>query len=181
MDEHTKKALEEAYACAPQDIIPLHSLEITHRTFTDPIRIIRWPVVGAEPEKFKCLLEDDALYNPGQIVEFIGAPFEILLPEKDTENPGQFKLSVEGAGSLFYEYMHNAALGGGKITAVYREYIKGDEQLDGPSSVWPQMTLSSPRMEGMTFLINGAVMNWMFSAFGGVMLPGDYPGLVIGR
>jgi hypothetical protein len=181
MDDLLKKAIEEAYASAPQDVISLHSLEINHKTFTEPIRIIRWPVVGQEPERFKCLIEDDTLYNPGQVAEFIGAPYEILLPEKDTENPGQFKLSVEGVGGLFDEYMYNAALGGGKITAVYREYIKGDEQLDGPASVWPQMVLSSPRLEGMTFVMNGTVLDWMFRAFGRLMLPGDYPGIVIGR
>jgi hypothetical protein len=77
--------------------------------------------------------------------------------------------------------MHNAALGGGKITAVYREYIKGDEQLDGPASVWPAMVLSSPRLEGMTFVMSGTIMDWMFRAFGRLMLPGDYPGIVVGR
>jgi hypothetical protein len=181
MDGLLKQAIEEAYASAPQDVVALHSLEINHKTFTDPIRLIRWQVVGQEPEKFSCRLEDDALYNPGQVVEFIGAPFEILLPEKDTDNPGQFRVRAEGVGDLFDEYLYNAALGGGKITAVYREYIKGDEQLDGPASIWPQMILSSPKLEGMTFEIRGTVMDWMTRAFGPLMLPGDYPGIVVGR
>jgi hypothetical protein len=121
MDTTLKKAIEEAYASAPQDVIALHSLEINHKTFTDPIRIIRWPVVGPASERFKCLIEPDALYSPNQVVEFIGAPYETLLPEKDTENPGQFKLSVEGVGDLFDEYMHNAALEG----------RAGDDQVHG--------------------------------------------------
>jgi hypothetical protein len=179
-NELLKLAIEEAYASAPQDTIPLHSLEINHKTFTEPIRIVRWPAVGEELEKFNCLIEDDAEYNPGQVVEFLGVPFELVLPEKDTENPGQFRVSVDNVGDLLDEYMENAALGGGKITAVYREYIKGQE-LDGPASVWPHMTLSSPHLEGMTFVMNGAVLDWMFRAFGRLMLPGDYPGIVIGR
>jgi hypothetical protein len=178
--ELLKLAIEEAYASAPQDVISLHSLEINHKTFTDPIRIVRWPAVGPELEKFQCLIEPEAEYSPGQVMEFLGAPFDFHLPEKDTANPGQFKVSVDGVGNLLDEYMTNAALEGGKITAIYREYIKGQE-LDGPASVWPAITLTSPRLEGMTFVMSGAILDWMFRPFGRLMLPGDYPGIAIGR
>ena len=75
MDPLLEKALAEADASAPQDRISLHALEVNHYTFTDPVRVIRWPVTGPEPDRFHCLLEGDAPYNPNQIVEYIGAPF----------------------------------------------------------------------------------------------------------
>lgn len=44
MDPLLEKAIAEAYASAPQDVIPLHALEVNHFTFTEPVRVIRWPV-----------------------------------------------------------------------------------------------------------------------------------------
>jgi hypothetical protein len=180
MDPLLERAIAEAYASAPQDTIPLHSLEVNHPSFTDPVRVIRWPGDTPEPTRFSCLLEDDAPYNPGQVVEFIGGPFEIVLPEKSTESPGQFSIRVDNIGDLLDEYLENAALYGGTITAIYREYIKGQEG-DGPVSVWPGITLHSPRMDGQTLVMDGAVLDWIFKAFGKLYLPGDYPGLVAGR
>jgi hypothetical protein len=181
MDPLLEKAIAEAYASAPQGEIPLHSLEVNHFTFTEgPARVMRWPVTGPEPDRFLCLLEDDAPFNPGQTVEFIGAPFEILLPEKSTESPGQFKLRVDNIGDLLDEYLENAALSGGKITAIYREFLKGQE-LDGPASVWPGIILTSPRMEGQTLTMDGAILDWVFRAYGQLYVPSDYPGLIAGR
>jgi hypothetical protein len=180
MNELLEKAIAEAYASAPQDVIALHSLEVNHPTFTKPVRVIRWPVAGPEPERFSCLLEEDAPYNPGQIVEFIGAPFEIVLPEKSLESPGQFSIRVDNIGDLLDEYLENAALQGGTITAIYREFLK-DQELDGPASVWPGISLRSPRMEGQTLVMDGAVLDWLFRAWSTLYKPGDYPGLVAGR
>jgi hypothetical protein len=182
MTNAEKKRLitEEAYASAPQNEIVLHSMEVNHKTFTEPFRVIRWPIAGEEPVRFQCLLEEDADYNPNEIVEFIGAPFELMLPEKDTENPGQFTVRIDNIGDLLDEYLENAALSGGKISAVYREYIKGQEK-DGPASVWPGITLTSPRMENQTLFMDGAILSWMSKKWGGVYTPGKYPGIMLGR
>ncbi len=180
MNELLQAAIAEAYASAPQDEIALHALEVNHYTFSAPIRVIRWPVTDEEPEKFECLLEDDAPYNPAKIVEYLGAPFEIILPEKDTNSPGQFQIRVDNVGDMLDEYMENAALGGQKITAIYREFIKGRES-EGPCASWPNIVLSNPHMEGLTLVMDGAVLDWMFRAFGKLMLPGSYPALASGR
>lgn len=180
MGASLKEALADAYAHAPKDVIPLHSLEINHFTFEEPGRVARWPVAGTEPERFRCMLEDDAPFNPGQIVEFIGAPFEIVLPENSTESPGQFRLRVDNIGDILDEHLENAALSGGKITAIYRQFLKGQE-LDGPASVWRDITLHSPRMEGQTLVMDGAVLDWLFKPFGLLYRPSDYPGLIAGR
>jgi hypothetical protein len=180
MKDILQQAIKEAYASAPQDVIALHSLEVNHFTFTEPVRVIRWSSGSPEPERFLCKLEDDATYNPGEEVEFIGAPFELLLPEKDTESPGQFTVRVDNIGDILDEYLENAAMSGGKITAVYREFIKGEEK-EGPALVWPGITLSSPRMEGQTLVMSGAVLDWLMRKFGWLYLPHEYPGIVPGR
>ncbi len=180
MNELLQQAIAEAYASAPQDEIILHALEINHRSFTQPVRVIRWPVSGPEPERFRCLLEDDAPYNPGQVVEFIGLPFEPIIPARDTENPGQFAIRIDNVGDALDEYLENAALHGGKISAVYREYIKGQEA-EGPAQVWRSITLHSPRQEGQSIIMDGATLDWMFLKFGRLYKVKDYPGLALGR
>jgi hypothetical protein len=173
-------SIAEAYASAPQNAIVLHALEVNHPTFTEPVRVIRWPVAGPEPEMFLCLQEGDAPYHPNQTVPYIGAPFEVVPPEKSMESTGTFTLRVDNIGDLLDEYLENAALEGGAITAIYREFLKGQE-MDGPASVWPGIALQSPRMEGQTLVMDGAVLDWVFRKYGNLYLPGDYPGIIAGR
>lgn len=175
------EAIREAYASAPVDVIVLHTLEINHPAFTAPARVCRWPVTDNEPTRFRCLIEPEALYNPGQVVDFIGLPFDITLPEKSTDNPGSFTLRLDNVGDTLDEELESAALFGSKITAIYREYIKGTETTDGPRSVWSDITITNPHMEGQTIVANGAVLDWLFKPFGSLYLPSDYPALVRGK
>ena len=173
-------ALAEAYASAPSSVIILHSLEINHYTFTEPLRAVRWPVSGPVPDEFFLKLEDDAPYNPGAVVRFLGIPFDIVQPDKDTDSIGQFKVSFDSVEDRIDEYLTNAALGGGKISAIYREYIKGEE-LEGPAAVWQGMTFTNPRMEGQTITMDGVVLDWLTRGWSGLYLAGDYPALVTNR
>ena len=176
-----QQALAEAYASAPQNEIVLDSLEVDHPSFTTPIRVINWPVTGNELEKFYCKLEDAAPANPGEVVEYFGAPVEILPPDKENEGSGRYRLRIDDVGNRLDRYMEDAVLGGGMITAVYREFIKGREG-EGPCAVSPVIVLTSPRSEAsLTFSIEGVMLNWIFRGFGQLMLPGDYPTLVVNR
>lgn len=176
MDE----AIREAYASAPVDVIILHTFEIYHPAFDKPARVVRWPVTDNEPQKFQCLLEADAPHNPGQVVEFIGLPFDIIPPEKSNDSPGTFTIRLDNIGDTLDEDLEAAAEQGQKITGIYREFIKGTEGTDGPRSVWDDITITSPRMEGQTIVADGAVLNWMFKPFGSLYLPTDYPALTRG-
>lgn len=180
MDALLDAAIREAYACAPQDVIVLHTLEISHPAFTEPVRVARWNVTDNEPARFKMRLEDDAVYDPGRIVEFIGLPFEITLPQKNTDSPGEFVLRLDNVGDALDEHLEAAALSGGTITAVYREYIKGEES-SGPRSIWGGISIKSPRMEGQTITAQGSVLDWMFWPFGSLITPEKYPAAVRGR
>ena len=178
--ERVRLAIEEAYASAPQDIIILETLEVNHESFDEPIRIVRWPVTADNLTKFTLRLEETAPVNAGELVEFIGAPFELVRPEKDSNNPGTFTIRIDGIDDHLDEYMKNAAIDGGIITATFREYVQGRET-EGPGTVWYGIELISPRLEGLTFVIEGAILHWMFRPFGELYRAINYPALVAGR
>lgn len=176
MDSIWENAIAEAYASAPQDTIVLHALEINHPSFTQPVRVVNYPVSSPEPEVFHCKLENDAPINAGEVVDFIGMPFELALPEKTTSSPGSFTVKVENVGDRLDDQLWEAALHGGAITAVYREFIKGAES-EGPAAAWPHITIKNPSLHGQTLVFEGAVMTWMPKAFGGLYYPSDYPAI----
>lgn len=174
------EALAEAYAAAPPEVIVLNAVEIWHRAFTQPARIVRWPVTDNEPQKFNLLHEPDAPYNPGAVVEYIGLPFEATLPESSKETPGQFIFRMDHIGSLLDADLEAAALEGGTIRAVFRQYIK-EQELQGPNAVWDGISIGSPMESAGTIEATGTVMNWLLKPYGRIYAPEDYPALVKGR
>ena len=174
-----QEAMDEAYASASTDWIPLDAMEINHQAFTRPLRVVRWPVTGPEPTIFTCRHEDDAELDPGAEVEYVGFPFEMTLPESSQGTEGLFKFKVAAFDGLDAE-LRAAALGHGVISATYRRWIKGRE-LEGPANSWPGITISNPRREGGDVVADGTVLGWMRKPFGWLYLPIDYPALVAGR
>jgi hypothetical protein len=174
-----QEAAEEAYASATNVDIPLHAMEVNHPNFTQPLRVIRWPVTGPEPDKFICKHESTATINPNQNVEYFGFPFELMLPESSQDSEGSFRFKV-AIYNDFDEWLLKAVQNPGVITATYRQYIKGRE-LEGPAVIWPDIQLSSPRRENADIIADGAILSWMKKPFGSLYLPIDYPSLVTGR
>ena len=178
MNALLEEAIKEAYASAPVDVVVLDSIEIWHRTFTSPVRVVRWPVEGPEPTEFQLLLESNAPRNAGETVTFIGCPFEITLPEKSQETPGEFQLAIAGAADIIEPYLESAAINGGVIEAIYRSYVKGREN-EGPRDVWPGIHLHSPYVDQQGVVqMKGSVLNWLNKKFGTLITPGKYPALV---
>lgn len=181
MSEYTgilEEAVREAYASAPVDTEILHTLEINHKTFETPIRVVRWPMEGPDMTEFSCKLDDDAPNGAGQTVTFYGVPFDIKLPEKSQDSPGEFEVSVGGA-DVIEPYLENAALGGGEITAIYRSYVKGEED-QGPTEVWTDIYLHSPSIDGSTGVLTmkGSILDWLNRKFGRLISAGAYPAIV---
>lgn len=172
------EALAECYASAMQDTILLITLEINHKSFAEPARVARWSAAVSTPEKFACKLEETAPYNPNQVVEFIGAPFEIKFPDKTDNNAGEFQFKIQGVGFDLDTHLENAALSGGEITAIARIYIK-EEELSGPAEVWPGIHLSTPNIDAATgdITVTGSLFDWINRTFGYNYTPGKYPAL----
>lgn len=173
------EAITEAWASAPDSVITLDCLEIDHHEFTEPLRVVRWPVTGPELERFFLKHEDNAPLDPGQIVEYAGFPWEITMPESSTNARGAFNIRV-ALYNDFDKYLEAAAMGGGIIRATYRQYIKGREA-EGPAVVWPGIEILSPRREGGSIIADGGILRFMSKPYGNIYLPHEYPALVMGR
>lgn len=173
-----QEAIAEAYAHAPKDLIILDAVEIDHPSFVHPLRVVRWPVTGPEPESFWLRHESTASLNPGEIVEYLGLPFEIVPPESSPNSEGRFEFQV-GVTDEIDQYLREAVLQQNKIVATFREYIKGRE-LDGPGMIFSDLEIESPRREGGHLTFAGVLFGWMSRPYGDIYRPGDYPGLVTG-
>lgn len=172
------QAVLESYASAVQDIIILYTLEFHHKAFSEPARVCRWSAACKEPERFYCKLEADAPFNPGEVVEFIGCPFELQFPDKTQENAGEFQFRIAGVGYELDADLEAAALSGGKISAILRIYVKGHE-LDGPEEVWGGINIKSPTIDATTSDVTatGSLFDWINRTFGYNYTPGKYPAL----
>jgi len=173
------RTLMESYASAVQETIMLYALEINHKAFSTPARVIRWTAAGAMPKIFHCKLEDDAPHNAGEVVDFTACPFEVRFPDKSDQNSGQFQFKVSGAAFEIESDLEAAALSGGQITAIVREYVKGRE-LEGPAQVWPGINLEAPSIDAATGDITaiGSLFGWINRTFGRNYTPSRYPALV---
>ena len=174
------KALLESYASAVQETILLYALEIDHKAFSSPARVVRWTAAGPEPKTFQCKLEDEAPKNPGEVVEFTACPFEVQFPDKTDQNTGEFQFKVAGVAFLLEDDLEAAALSGGEISAIVRVYVKGQE-LEGPAQVWPGITLSAPKIDATTgdITATGSLFGWIDRTFGRNYTPGRYPALCV--
>ncbi len=173
-----QKAVLESYASAVQETILLYTFELNHKSFVQPARVCRWSAASPTPERFYCRLEADAPYDPGEVVEFIGLPFEVKFPDMTDENPGEFQFKISGAGFELDADLEEAALSGGKITGILRIYVKGRE-LEGPEEVWHGIDIKSPTIDAATGDIsaNGSFFDWINRTFGYNYTPGKYPAL----
>ena len=174
-----REAIDEAYASVDYSEIPLYAMEINHPAFSEPLRVIRWPLAGPEPAEFVCLHEPEAELDPGRPVKYVGFTFELTLPESSTNAEGSFKFRLSIFND-FDKYLFEAANGHGIIKATFRQYVKGREG-EGPAIAWPGITISSPRREGADIVADGTILGWMKKPFGKLYLPTDYPALIAGR
>lgn len=177
--ERLTMAVRESLASARQDRIVLETLEFHHPAFVSPARVARWSAATPLPREFFCRLEDDAPVDGGQLVKFIGLPFEITLPDKSEDSPGEFSFRVAGVGFEVEADLEAAVLQGSLITATYRCYVKGEED-KGPADVWPGITIESPAIDAATgdMTARGSLFGWTSRTFGYLYTPGKYPALV---
>jgi len=176
--EKIQAAIEEAWASCTAEELPLHTLEFHHQAFSQPARVALWTAASQEITKFSCLLEENAPHDPGAVVEFIGLPFELVMPEKNDSTPGEFQLRVSGIGYELDANLEAACLSGGKITCIYREFLQGAE-LDGPGFVWPGISIKDPSIDSSTgdMSATGSVLDWVNKAYGELYRPSRWPAL----
>lgn len=122
-------ALQEAYASAPASEVILHTLEIRHPSFTQPIRVVR------DHSDFTCFLEADAPADPGAEVTFVAFSFDFVLPEVAKSTSPEIEISLDNISGEIIGYLDAAAQTPDLIEVTYRPYLASDPsgpQMDPP-------------------------------------------------
>lgn len=158
-DPNLTAAIREAYASAPSDVVTLHTIELLHPAFTEPVRVVRnhadqktWQALGGAAvdavldgmeEKARrnvglvARLEASAPENGGQMVAFIALAFDIDLPEVNTSAAPEAVVTVDNVDEEINRQLERAATGTEKIRAIYRPYLSTD--IEGPQADPPMI------------------------------------------
>jgi hypothetical protein len=137
-------AIKEAYASAPADEVILHTLELWHSAFDQPIRVVR------DRTDFNATLENSAPRNAGQSVTFVGYPFDIVPPEVTDKSLPQCVIEIDNVSREILANIEQAMGGTELVTAIYRAYIASDPS--GPQND-PPMTLTLTSVSATLFRI----------------------------
>jgi hypothetical protein len=173
-DPALSQAIKEAYAAAPSNVVLLHTLEIRHPTFTQPIRVVRnfadtetWVGEGgAEVEAvldamaaderdmvgLVARLEADAPQNPGEMAAFIALGFDLDLPPVDTIPVPEITVTMDNVGREITDALDGAATSQDRIEVTYRPYLSDD--IEGPQ-MDPPITLVLNEVEANPLHVTG--------------------------
>lgn len=125
-DTTLSKALKEAYASAPSDIVLLHTLELRHPSFRDEnnnptaIRVVR------DHANHYCGLENDAPIDAGKTVEFIAMGFDMELPPVESIPVPEITLTLDNVSTEIIQYLDQAVETQEMIEMTYRPYLSND-------------------------------------------------------
>ena len=131
-DTSLQDAIKEAYASAPSDEVILFTVEMRHPNFTQPLRVVR------DFHNLTARLEDDAPANPGEMVTFLGYPFDIKPPDMDEYGKPELTITIDNVGREVMNYIEQAVKSRAVIDVTYRLYLASD--LTGPQNN-PPMTM----------------------------------------
>lgn len=116
-DTTLSAALAEAYAVAPAGDVVLHTIELTHASFSTPLRFVR-DVADAQ-----CMHEATAPVNPSTVVTYTGMAFSLRLPDVRTDGMPTMQLEVDNTGREIMEQLELAAASTSPISVRYRAYL----------------------------------------------------------
>lgn len=126
--------LREFYFSNQSDKVALDTLEFRHPAFVDAdnnpiaVRVINEsdPYAG-----FTGTLEADAPMNPGAVVDFTPARFELALPESNSPGLPSCSIAVDNVGSVLMGPIDAAAGIPAPIEVIYRQYLADDPSAPG--------------------------------------------------
>ncbi len=129
-DPTLSEAIKEAYASAPDNVVILHTLELLHPAFTQPIRVVR------DYQDLTATLESGAPQNGGQAVLFIGYAFDLVLPQmtEQTALP-QIIVTIDNVDRAIVQNIEAAMTTTDVIQIIYRPYLSTD--LSAPQMIPP--------------------------------------------
>jgi hypothetical protein len=173
------KAIAEAYASAPADKRILYTIELRHPAFTEPVRVVHWPIEEPEPGAHVLTLETDAPVDAGKAVSFIHCGFALTLPQQSERAPGEFSIKLDNVTQVLTEHLVEARKNRKPIDFTYREYL--EDMPEEPQLVYHGAQIRRVTCSGGTAEGRAQFVNWLQKVYGRQYTPGEYPGLVRGR
>ncbi len=122
-----EEAMLEACASAPSHEIIYYTIEIHHSAFVEPIRLVQGN------DDIVARLEKDAPRDAGNMVTFIGAPWDLTLPAIEEDRVPELKLSFDNVSREITQNISEAVRQGEAVKIIFRPY------LDSALSAGPQM------------------------------------------
>lgn len=116
MADRLTQAMQEAYAAVLSSVVILHTLELSHPAFSQPIRIVTGDDGLAASELVPLTLET------GATVDFTALAFDVTPPGFDDKGPTPGRISVDLVSGELMEPLESAAVSSGVIEVTYRAW-----------------------------------------------------------
>jgi len=126
-DISLEQALKEAYACAPSDVVILHTLEFRHPNFVDETNQPTAIRVVLDHVDHTLKLEASAPVNPSQYVTFIRFAFDFTLPEVQNSAAPEIIILMDNVSRDIEDNLALAAASPYKVEVTYRPYLNNDD------------------------------------------------------
>lgn len=154
-----EEAMLEACASAPSNEIIYYTIEMHHPAFEVPIRLVQGN------DDIKARLEKDAPRNAGEIVEFIGAPWDLTLPSIEEDQVPEIQLTFDNVSREINQNISAAVKQGEPVKIIFRPYL--DSALEyGPQMNPPiEMEISSATANNYQIQISANVEDVFHAAF----------------
>lgn len=168
-------AWAEAEAAAGSETTTLYTLEFHHSAFDAPVRVVN------DVQDHDLLLEAVAPVDGGDVVTFIGCPFEFPWPEQIEGRAPELRIRVDNVGREISQYLDEAVTQLEAIQVIFRFYLytyaTGVTALgqDPATMTLRSVTVTEDYVEGMASIgdiANRRVFNYVYNLE-------DYPGLNI--
>lgn len=166
------QAIKEAYASAPTEEVILHTLEVRHASFTQPIRVVR------DNQDLRACLEQSAPLNPSEWVDFVAFSFDFVPPPSSPQANPEVTIAVDNVSREIGLALDAAIDSTTPIEITYRPYLASD--LSAPEMNPPlHMTVLSGQINALR-----ATLRAGFADFSNQRFPSElytaarFPGLI---
>jgi hypothetical protein len=180
------EAIKEAYSHASVEDVILHTLELNHASFTEPVRVVNdFGVLleastvygGLDIYGHTLTLESTAPVDPDTAVRFVGLYFNLELPAQSANRLPEIQITLDNVTREVSQYLDEAVESDDPITVIYREFL-----LNSPTVV--QFKLQGLNIHKVTSRANTVTMTAIFSDLTNKAFPNrfyrpdEFPGLI---
>lgn len=172
-DPTLSEAVKEAYASSPANVVAVHTLELRHPSFTEPIRVV------LDKAPVEARLEAGAIENPGELVTFQPFSFSFKLPEVFDKGVPELEFSIDNVSGEIIDQIELAQGAADKLEVTYRTYLSTHLDEGPENDPTTTMTVVSIDVDLMTINAKATI-----SDFANRKFPNNeysetvYPGLI---